>query len=259
MNFTIGSDPEFFVVKTNTNELVPSYTVLGGDKDHQLPMKCGSTYQCDNVLAELNIKPADNAEAFKNNTREAYAELNDILSEYKCSLSPGKVTAKIPINWLKDKRAMVFGCEPDYDCWFHDNIVGIDPTTIGKLRTAGGHIHIGIEEVDILAFARTLDVYLGIGLMVQGRQNVRRTLYGQAGRFRTKPYGLEYRVPDNQWVTSDALFSIIPLIEQAIRTPDGVEQYVNMHKHGFDRIRHCINTCDKDTGLELLAYMGVDI
>jgi hypothetical protein len=79
-----------------------------------------------------------------------------------------------------------------------------------SLRFAGGHIHLGYKsvrpEVAEYVVAMLCDLTLGLALVCNGeRQPERRALYGQPGRFRPTPYGLEYRTPSNQWLFSGDL------------------------------------------------------
>ena len=74
-----------------------------------------------------------------------------------------------------------------------------------KLFTAGGHIHIGGSLIKMLsfgqlkAFIRKLDKeILPICNGVETKAGeLRRTVYGSPGEFRTKEYGIEYRSPSN--------------------------------------------------------------
>ena len=45
-----------------------------------------------------------------------------------------------------------------------------------------------------------LDMYLGLPSLIWDRDTKRRSLYGDFGAFRPKPYGLEYRVLSNAWL-----------------------------------------------------------
>ncbi|MOA35237.1 hypothetical protein D3C78_1566850 [compost metagenome] len=53
--------------------------------------------------------------------------------------------------------------------------------------------------------AKQLDYYLGLGSLLYDPDVKRRTMYGAAGAFRPKPYGVEYRVLSNAWLKSEEL------------------------------------------------------
>ena len=78
------------------------------------------------------------------------------------------------------------------------------------MRTAAGHIHIGwgedFDPQDDEHFSRCcrlvqqLDAGIGLASVLLDNDTERRQLYGAAGAFRPKPYGVEYRVLSNFWV-----------------------------------------------------------
>jgi hypothetical protein len=81
-------------------------------------------------------------------------------------------------------------------------------------RTGAGHIHIGWTDDqpctndhfnDCKRLARQLDYYLGLPSMFWDNDTKRRLLYGKAGAFRPKHYGMEYRVLSNLWLNSEKL------------------------------------------------------
>jgi hypothetical protein len=49
--------------------------------------------------------------------------------------------------------------------------------------------------------ARNLDITLGLRTLDWDRDRIRRSMYGKAGAYRPKPYGIEYRTPSNKWVS----------------------------------------------------------
>jgi hypothetical protein len=82
------------------------------------------------------------------------------------------------------------------------------------LRTGAGHLHFGwTEDADLTDpqhvlncrdLVKQLDWYIGAWLLEKEPDNTRRKLYGRAGACRYKPYGVEYRVPSNVWITTKA-------------------------------------------------------
>jgi hypothetical protein len=95
------------------------------------------------------------------------------------------------------------------------------------MRTAAGHIHIGwTEDQDCYdkehytlaaRIARQCDYYLGVNSLLWDKDDTRRSLYGKAGAFRPKPYGVEYRVLSNRWLTSDDLIAwVFTAAKQAV-------------------------------------------
>lgn len=136
-NPTIGCDPELFLRDVETQEYVPSYQYVKGDKQNpEFITDDGHNIQCDNVMVEYGVPPSTTADEFiKNNMivqdylREKIAEPNGL----ELVIFP---YAKFTENNLKDDRAQLFGCDPDYNAWMggRPNIVG-RPDELG--RSAG--------------------------------------------------------------------------------------------------------------------------
>jgi hypothetical protein len=55
------------------------------------------------------------------------------------------------------------------------------------------------------AITKQMDFYLGLPSLLFDHDQERREMYGQAGAFRPKPYGVEYRVLSNRWLDSEHL------------------------------------------------------
>ena len=53
--------------------------------------------------------------------------------------------------------------------------------------------------------SKELDYYLGLPSLLFDPDTSRRKMYGKAGAFRPKPYGMEYRVLSNAWLKSPEL------------------------------------------------------
>jgi hypothetical protein len=82
-------------------------------------------------------------------------------------------------------------------------------------RTGAGHIHVGWTEgkdsedmehlQNCILLVKTMDYFVGLRTLKFDQDAKRRQLYGNAGAFRVKPYGVEYRVPSSAWCTSETL------------------------------------------------------
>src|SRR3546814_17499888 len=64
-----------------------------------------------------------------------------------------------------------------------------------------GHRQAGIK------LTKQLDAFLALPSLFYDDQVKRRSMYGAAGAFRTKPYGVEYRVLSNAWLKDSKLMS----------------------------------------------------
>ena len=205
-NLTIGCDPEFFL--KGTDGFIGAFNFLKGTKWKPENIDdLGSAVLHDNVMVEFNTQPAHNSDEF-------VASINKVLSHLR-----GRIPADIEFsflpsahfekNKLRSRAARTFGCEPDFNAWWkgmvNPSISCADPT----LRTSGGHIHVGFDDVTKekqIELITHMDLYLGVpSILMDTGGAERRLMYGKAGAFRPKPYGAEYRVLSNFWIQSDIL------------------------------------------------------
>jgi hypothetical protein len=205
MKWTIGADPELFLVDAH-GKFISAIGLIGGNKVKPLPLiREGCALQEDNVAVEFNIPPCTSKKAFVQN-------LTYVLDEIKTRVKALDLNIKIvpsaifENDQLQDPAAQRFGCEPDYNAWTRKQ--NPRPHTKNKnLRSSGAHIHVGydVAQVNRIYMARAFDVFVGSWLSSFDSDQQRRSLYGRAGAFRPKPYGIEYRVPSNIWITSKTL------------------------------------------------------
>jgi hypothetical protein len=113
-------------------------------------------------------------------------------------------------------EARELGCEPDFNAYTHDK--NPRPNGMQPFRTGSGHVHVGwgkdlnYDEQHIAAceaLSMELDYYLGLPSLSWDKDNRRRELYGKAGTFRPKSYGVEYRVLSNAWLAEDRTMEFV--------------------------------------------------
>lgn len=201
---TVGADPELFL--KNQFNIVSAVGLLGGTKEAPLPVLKGAIQE-DNVLAEFNIDPVTTENMFVNHIDTVMRQLAERVKPHGLSLLV-QSSHDFDIMELMEsgEQALRFGCEPDMNAWTTETNPPPDSTT--TLRTAGGHIHLGIDvpERDIDTRLRTvklMDIFVGIPSVLLDTDNQRRALYGKAGACRIKPYGVEYRTLSNFWLKSE--------------------------------------------------------
>lgn len=212
--FQIGADPEVFV-KNSSGNLVSAYGLIKGDKKDPFKVKNGAV-QVDGMALEFNIDPAKDFDSFNRNLDTVLETLKSMVPDYELAISPVAEFGKEYIE-KQPKEAKELGCDPDFDAYTGK----ANPRPDGEqgFRTASGHIHIGwTEGVDpnnpthleaCKALVKNLDTYVGLPSLVWesllgDKEDKRRKLYGKAGAFRPKPYGLEYRVLSNTWLLDRA-------------------------------------------------------
>ena len=221
----IGADPEFFVQKNGRP--FPIVGLLGGDKYESVerwdigPL-CG--YLEDNVMAEFTITPSRSATEFVDmNTKMMDVIMKELGDEFQPLIVPA---VRFPEEHLQSEQAKVFGCMPDHNAYTLD-IQKVSADKAGNLRTAGGHIHIGYAEAEgnleeAATIARAFDLFVVLPMMLIEPDNERRQLYGKAGSFRLKDYGVECRQLSCFWLSSPQLMEFV--YEQTVKAVRFVEE-----------------------------------
>jgi hypothetical protein len=213
LSITIGADPELFVRHIKTGEFVSAHTLMPGTKTEPHKVSSGAI-QVDGVAAEFNIDPATNAQGFTSNIAAVMGQLQGFVGKDYELVSDPAVVFKSDYFKSLPEHVRELGCNPDFNAWtgqVNEKPDG-DSTT---MRTAAGHIHIGgwyngdptdsTHFEDCRIVAKNLDYYLGLYSLQWDSEAQRRKLYGKAGSFRPKPYGIEYRPLSNVWLRSPKL------------------------------------------------------
>ncbi len=203
MNFTLGADPECFLVDA-AGAFISAIDLVGGTKEHPIPLPIGDGFavQEDNVALEYNVPPAASKDQFVNNINRVMSYLSDQIGQKGLYFSPASATLW-PKEQLVDHRARTFGCDPDFNAW-RDGKPNRRPRAADEtLRTCGGHIHFGYKfnsQEEVISFIKYCDLFYGVPSVLMDEGALRKELYGKAGAFRFKPYGCEYRTLSNFWV-----------------------------------------------------------
>lgn len=243
MEFTIGCDPEIFLV--NQEQKYKSVIgMLGANKWHPMPLSTvGHAVLEDNVAVEFNIPPCGSADDFLREIRFTMGKIKELLpADLEYSMSSA---VSFPEEELNCEMAWVFGCDPDYDAWkMEENPKPKAPDP--NLRSCGGHIHVGsdLAIANPVEVVRAMDLFLGVGSVNLDSGVLRRQLYGKAGAFRIKDYGVEYRTLSNFWIFKDEL------VKWAYEGTKKALEFVHSGReipeaHG-KMIQDCINNNNKD-------------
>lgn len=260
MNILVGADPEFFVKQNGV--FVSAHGLVSGTKQNPLKVNKGAV-QVDGHALEFNIDPAANAEDFYVNITTVLSALKDMCPKHEHVIEP---VAHFTHDYLKSMPAEAneLGCEPDFNGWTGE--INPKPDQDLPMRTAAGHIHIGFTDVEdpnqfphplmMGDVARQLDFFLGLPSLMFDDDKLRREMYGKAGCFRPKKYGLEYRTLSNAWLKSESL------IKWAFtNAKEGVEQFFagNLLFNKYGDIQDIINNSDKDKALEICRKENINI
>lgn len=214
MDLLIGGDPEFFVSrnKKGKERIISGHRFKCGTKEEPLETPHGSV-QVDGIALEANIRPSKNMKEFMVNTYGVLSDLEDIIrrkhNTFRLLIEP---TAHLPERFFRSlpPEVRTLGCNPDYNAYTEK--INLRPQGNVPFRTAAGHVHIGWTEGQApdnkdhfnlcCQLAKQLDYYLGLPSILWDSDQTRRGLYGQAGAFRPKRYGMEYRVLSNRWLAN---------------------------------------------------------
>lgn len=141
----LGSDPELMGVDLATGRIGSFAGKLGADKWNKKYVSDDVRIQEDNVMIEFDINPHSSFEGFNKNMDDGVGICKQQASEVGMDIALGVCSHTFTPQELASfhESAFVFGCEPDYNALTgmrNPKPEAADP----GLRTAGGHIHIGI-------------------------------------------------------------------------------------------------------------------
>lgn len=209
---TFGSDPELVLFLEDKPKSAIDY--IDGDTNERINIKNHEFYY-DNVLAECAVSPAKSKKEFVQNLKECLQIFSGLVSP--CKLV-AQASVDFPKSELNHQHARTVGCAKDFCAYEMKQKEGpLKEISEGTLRSCGGHIHLGDEFLandgpePILA-VYMLDLFVGVPsvwLDKDPTSKKRRKLYGHAGRYRVKPYGIEYRSLSNFWVKSPELSELV--------------------------------------------------
>jgi len=264
--FTIGCDPEVFLTKNG--KPASAYGLIRGTKKEPFLNREGA-YQVDGMAAEFNTTPVPfpdlswHPDTFDKWNEKILYQLRALRAAlpkgYSLKIDPVMEFGKEFLDKQPDE-AKELGCDPDYCAY----TLQPNPRPDGEktFRTGAGHIHIGWgsdipvdnqEHIEICAgFVKSLDATVGLFMTYIDRDPRRRELYGKAGAFRPKPYGVEYRTPSNVWIRNkDYRRMIWILVKDAINCHK--RQYSQYQICGLEDVQGVINR-----GNHYLALKGLD-
>ena len=243
---TFGSDPEFFFLKGG--KVIPSTKVITAVDTFVKP---------DGFQGELN--PSNNScrEVAGSYIAEALERAVDFASKQGATLGldvgyiiPDDVWKSVPLDIKR------FGCSPTTNV--HEKKFKRVTGLREKFRAGAGHIHVGFNR----AYDKFIDDIVVIMDIVAGNTCVlidrdvnnsrRRVMYGRAGEYRQKPYGLEYRVLSNFWLKHYVLWSMSSAL---VRNAFSIAIKPELRKELLSRmsmtkVRKAINDNDKELALE---------
>lgn len=251
----LGCDPEVFLID-NDGKFISSVEKIGGSKEYPRPIDdLGNAVQEDNVTVEFNIPPCTDPKKFIEhiNRNKDWIKQRAATLGLQMSIRP---SARFNDDQLQTEGAQTFGCEPDFNAWNGGMENERPHAEDGNLRSCGGHIHIalGVDD-DRLLVVQCMDLFVGCMMLEFDHDTDRRKLYGKAGAFRFKSYGVEYRTASNAWIESDD--RIQWAWDQTDKAVERARLGVAFTEEQANKIQACINNSDLQLLEELKAEFGL--
>ena len=254
----VGADPELFVKLDGM--LVTGHGLVPGTKANPFPVRNGAV-QVDGMALEFNIDPASSGVEFVNNIVSVMAQLKKMIPQHEFLI---EATVRFEEAYLRQMPAVALelGCEPDFNAYTGEE--NPSPDADATMRTAAGHIHVGWTEVEDYkggehmnlchGLAKQMDLFLGVPFVILNDCPKRKAMYGKAGTFRPKPYGMEYRVLSNKWLLNEVLMLFVYTNTiRAIKEMMADAPWFLTYPDGED----VINNNDKDRAEVIVEEMGI--
>ena len=253
---TFGSDAEVFL-KSLAGAPIPVCGMVGGTKDNPKPLRPdvmkGFFIQEDNAALEYNIPAEHSRTNFIANMVAAQREIKKLLGK-AFELDYERASVVFQDEYLQIPEMGVFGCEPDYNAWKMTTNDAPRPPVPG-FRSASAHIHIGWDDPndeDRFELIRLSDTFVVLPALKRENETdtQRRQLYGKAGAFRPKGYGIEHRVLSNRWIANQGeMHRTLCDYQTAIAA---LNAGVKISEGDYDKVQEAINT--PQTKLAELLY-----
>jgi len=254
---TLGADPEIFIC--NDKEIVSAEGLTeGGSKYSPKPIsELGHAIQEDGIMFEYNIPACTTKEEWVNahNFCKDYLEILSSAHGFKFSK---KVSDEINSKYLKTPQATTFGCEPDYNVYLRSENESPDNNT--NLRCAGGHVAIGYpnpNEKQTEEIVKMFDMFVVLPALFKDNDTRRRELYGKAGSFRFKDFGVECRALSNFWIHSEETMNWV--FNQTLKAVNCVldNECEELIKKYSTQVREAIDTNNLVLADELLKVINI--
>ena len=233
MDILVGADPELFVKNPNSGEFISAHGMVPGTKYDPYKVDKGAI-QVDGMALEFNIDPARTVDEFVRNITEVQKTLRSFVPTGYSIVAEPAVVFTDSVMSEQPEEAKELGCEPDFNAY--TSLANPRPDGSSGLRTASGHVHIGWtngadlrsknHREDAETVVKQLDYALGLYSLLWDPDNTRRSMYGKAGAYRLKSYGVEYRVMSNRWLSDPRLVGwVFNAVQHAMADLQGGRNY----------------------------------
>lgn len=263
--FTFGCDPEVFVRENGKG--YSAWGLIPGNKSEPHPNEFGAV-QVDGMALEFNTDPVPQNDFDRFNAL-IVGQIKSLRSMLPDNLSLAVDAVQefdAELIEAQPDEAKELGCDPDFNAY--TGVLNPRPDADDlNYRSGAGHIHFGWgadipvdnpEHIEICcSFVKMLDATVGMYMTFIDRDPRRRNLYGKAGAFRPKPYGVEYRTPSNVWIRSRHRRKVMhALMNQAISYASSGRSVVGIFGKTEEEIQSIINNGDwKNADITLSALL----
>lgn len=255
---TLGADPEVFVLNSKSGQVIPAFNFLKSNKEPDLTLENMPIFW-DGFQAEFNLSAGGCLDGRVASMWHGLRTLSSLATKHdKDAILTIQSTVDIAPSLFDNAKPehIAFGCSPSLNVYGMSGLK-IDGAAV-PFRSAGGHIHFGIEDSfkkDIVPYVKALDKILGVAcvsLFHKYDNPARRTLYGLAGEYRTPAHGFEYRTLSNGWVCHP---TIMYIVNELARKAIGMEQnnLMEFWNATEEETIECINNCDVGLARTILA------
>lgn len=244
----LGYDLEYAVYDPGSESIIPAghLPIYGVKGSPEVLVNGGLEVDC--CAVEITPPPAYDEEEFVSNI----LKLKD---EVAARFPTIRLTTRASHRFTEEAlqgapSAMTMGCDPDFNAW--TGKINPRPKDVGGLRSYGGHIHI---EGGTRTTIKAMDLTAGMFSVLQDPDTDRRNLYGKAGAYRTKPYGVEYRVLSNFWCGQEKMMREVYTITRQAQglSPAAVGEAVKRFG-GPVEVQSIINTSNRNLAKKVYEH-----
>lgn len=262
MPLLIGADPELFLKKKG--QFISAHGLIPGNKRHPYKVDLGAV-QVDGMAAEINIQPASSPDEFVHNMHHVMKQLRDMIDGEMEFAKEASAHFELEYMMAQPDSSREQGCDPDYNAYSLQ--ANQTPHCHPTMRAAGGHFHIGWGKgfmpydeqhfKECARLARQQDYTIGLVSVIHDKDKDRKTLYGKAGAFRPKSYGMEYRTASNYWIWDEELMKLS--YENACLGYNWLADGRDLFAEYGERAKNAIDTDNKPWARELCEEIGIPI
>lgn len=265
--FTVGIEREMPVYVNNTavpaQLLIPQYTkenpfhVNGGTMHHDCSLLEFTTPPCDSpgsLRSSYNLQK-EYVRGTLLKTSDVYRRGADVVGEAVRSITLAESTAATfsQVEFMNQPENRELGCSPSRNAY---GSRPIRPEGYADTKRFGG-THLNISTPDTTSaedrsLVMAVDIAFAMPHMITCNdpddEQLRRELYGRAGEYRRKDFGIEFRVLSSNFLSFYSIARIYDALKYLVECD---EAYLYKSPEGVD-VENIINTMNRPAALQVL-------